>query len=303
MMTAVEQKGKTAEVRGRRRETEKAAARFLSNRAAAVGLLVLAVIVVLTILPGIVTRFDPVEMDLSVSLLAPSAEHPFGTDPFGRDVLSRALYGGRVSLGVGLSARTLSLILGLLAGTMAGYFGGRTDSLVMRLADITFAFPTLLLLIAIMAVVTPGAPALSVALGAVGWAAMARLVRAQVLSVRERDYVQAARAAGAGHIKLIVKYILPQCISPLVIVFTLGLGMTIMAESSLSFLGLGIQPPDPSWGGMISRGIPFMRTAPWLTILPGLVLTVVICSINLVGDGLRDAFDPRRLVPSRDAKG
>jgi len=235
--------------------------------------------------------------------LAPSAEHPFGTDPFGRDVLSRALYGGRVSLGVGLSARTLSLILGLLAGTMAGYFGGRTDSLVMRLADITFAFPTLLLLIAIMAVVTPGAPALSVALGAVGWAAMARLVRAQVLSVRERDYVQAARAAGARHIKLIVKYILPQCISPLVIVFTLGLGMTIMAESSLSFLGLGIQPPDPSWGGMISRGIPFMRTAPWLTILPGLVLTVVICSINLVGDGLRDAFDPRRLVPSRDAKG
>jgi ABC-type dipeptide/oligopeptide/nickel transport system permease subunit len=166
----------------------------------------------------------------------------------------------------------------------------------MRLADVTFAFPTLLLLIAIMAVVTPGIWALSAALGAVGWAAMARLVRAQILSVRERDYVRAARAAGAGHIKLIARYILPQCVTPLVVVFTLGLGMTIMAESSLSFLGLGIQPPDPSWGGMIARGIPFMRAAPWLTILPGIVLTLVICAINLVGDGLRDALDPRKVI-------
>jgi len=295
--------GKAAGAHGRRGETGKAVARFLSNRSAAAGLLVLAVIVTLIVLPGIVTRYDPVGMDLSVSLRSPSAEHPFGTDAFGRDVLSRVLFGGRVSLGVGLTARSLSLILGLLAGTIAGYSGGKTDGLIMRLADITFAFPTLLLLIAIMAVVTPGAPALSVALGAVGWAAMARLVRAQVLSVKERDYVQAARAAGAGHLKLIAKYILPQCLTPLVVVFTLGLGMTIMAESSLSFLGLGIQPPDPSWGGMISRGIPFMRTAPWLTILPGLVLTLVICSINLVGDGLRDALDPRRLVLPKGTKG
>lgn len=290
-------------VAARRGETERAAARFLANRAAAAGLLVLAVIVIATVLPGLVTRYDPVEMDLSASLQSPSGRHPFGTDAFGRDILSRVLHGGRVSLGVGLSARTLSLILGLLAGTIAGYSGGKTGNLIMRLADITFAFPTLLLLIAIMAVVTPGPGALSVALGAVGWAAMARLVRAQVMSVRERDYVQAARAAGAGHLKLIAIYILPQCLSPLVVVFTLGLGMTIMAESSLSFLGLGIQPPEPSWGGMISRGIPFMRTAPWLTILPGLVLTLVICSINLVGDGLRDALDPRRLVPSKDLKG
>ncbi len=288
--------------RGRRGETEKAVARFFSNRGAAAGLFVLAAIVLLTILPGLVTRYDPLGMDLPASLQAPSAEHPFGTDSFGRDVLSRVLYGGRVSLGVGLTARTISLILGLLAGTVAGYFGGRLDNLIMRLADITFAFPTLLLLIAIMAVVTPGMRALSVALGAVGWAAMARLVRAQILSIRERDYVQAARAAGAGNIKLIVRYILPQCLSPLVVVFTLGLGMTIMAESSLSFLGLGIQPPDPSWGGMISRGIPFMRTAPWLTMLPGLVLTLVICSINLVGDGLRDALDPRKFVPPKGGK-
>ncbi len=296
MAEAAERK-KDAVKRGWKRESERAAARFVSNRAAVAGLVVLAVIVAAVLMPGLLTRFDPIEMDLSVSLQSPSEEHPFGTDAFGRDILSRVLHGGRVSLGVGLVARTLSLILGLLAGTIAGYFGGRTDGLIMRLADITFAFPTLLLLIAIMAVVTPGVWALSVALGAVGWAAMARLVRAQVLSIRGRDYVQAARAAGASHLKLITRYILPQCLSPLIVVFTLGLGMTIMAESSLSFLGLGIQPPDPSWGGMIARGIAFMRTAPWLTILPGLVLTLVICSINLVGDGLREALDPRRLVP------
>ena len=288
---------------GRRRESERAAARFVSNRAAVAGLVVLVAIVTATIMPGLLTSFDPIEMDLSVSLQPPSAEHLFGTDAFGRDVLSRVLYGGRVSLGVGLAARTIALILGLLAGTVAGYFGGRSDGFIMRLADSTLAFPTLLLLIAIMAVVTPGVWALSIALGVVGWAAMARLVRAQVLSVRGRDYVQAARAAGASHLKLIVKYILPQCLSPLIVVFTLGLGMTIMAESSLSFLGLGIQPPDPSWGGMIARGIAFMRTAPWLTVLPGLVLTLVICSINLVGDGLRDAMDPRRLASWKGGNG
>jgi peptide/nickel transport system permease protein len=291
------------EKNGRRGETARAAARFASNRWALAGLAVLGLIVLAVLLPGVATRFDPVEMDMSSSLQPPSLRHPLGTDAFGRDVLSRVLHGGRVSLGVGLAARSLSLLLGLLAGTAAGYFGGRTDGLIMRLADITFAFPTLLLLIAIMAVVTPGIWALSVALGAVGWAAMARLVRAQVMSVRGRDYVGAARAAGAGHLKLIARYILPQCISPLVVVFTLGLGMTVMAESSLSFLGLGIQPPDPSWGGMISRGIPFMRTAPWLTILPGLVLTLTVCSINLVGDGLRDALDPKRLVPVAGRKG
>ena len=190
-------------------------------------------------------------------------------------------------------ARTISLLLGLLLGTIAGYFGGRTDSVVMRAADITFAFPTLLLLIAIMAVVTPGILSLFVALGVVGWAAMARLVRAQVLSVKEREYVQAARAAGAGMPGLVIRHILPQCLAPVFVVYTLGLGMTIMAESSLSFLGLGVQPPDPSWGAMISRGVAFMRRAPWLTLFPGLVLTLTICSVNLLGDGLRDLLDPK----------
>lgn len=260
---------------------------------AAAGLAILALVTAAVVFAGPVSSFDPLAIDLESALSPPSLEHPFGTDAFGRDVLSRVLHGGRTSLAIGFTARMISLLLGLAAGTLAGYRGGRTDSLVMRLADITFAFPTLLLLIAIMAVVEPGLPALCAALGFVGWAAMARLVRAQVISFRERDYVQAARATGAGGPKIIFRYILPQCFSPLVVVFTIGLGMTIMAESSLSFLGLGVRPPEPSWGGMISSGIPFMRTAPWLTLVPGLVLTLTICSLNLVGDGLRDALDPK----------
>jgi len=266
---------------------------FRGNRAAAAGMIILIVIAAGALLSGF---FDEqAGTDLENSLKPPSLEHPFGTDSFGRDLFSRVLRGSRVSLMVGFSARTISLIIGLITGLIAGYYGKRTDSVIMRLADITFAFPTLLLLIAVMAVVTPGLVTLSMVLGLVGWAAIARLVRAQVLAVRERGYVEAARAAGASDMSLLIKHILPQCLSPLIVVYTLGLGMAIMAESSLSFLGLGIQPPDPSWGRMISDGIIFMRSAWWLTIFPGLALTLTVCSLNLAGDGLRDMLDTRRV--------
>ena len=263
------------------------------NGSAVAGLLILLVVVGGALLAGVIAPRPPAEIDLQSALSPPSVEHPFGTDAFGRDVLSRVLHGARISIGVGFMARTISLLLGLLFGTIAGFYGGKLDSVIMRLADITFAFPALLLLIAIMAVVNPGMISLFVALGVVGWAAMARLVRAQVLSVKEREYVQAARSAGTGPFGLVFRHVLPQCIAPVIVVYTLGLGMTIMAESSLSFLGLGVQPPDPSWGSMISRGIPFMRRAPWLTLFPGLVLTSTVCALNLLGDGLRDVLDPR----------
>lgn len=267
--------------------------RLMRNGSAFAGFLILFIVVGGALLAGLIAPRPPAEIDLESALTPPSIEHPFGTDAFGRDVLSRVLHGARISLGVGFMARTISLVLGLLLGTIAGFFGGKLDTLIMRIADVTFAFPALLLLIAIMAVVTPGMISLFVALGIVGWAAMARLVRAQVLVVREREYVQAAKAAGTGPFGLVLRHILPQCIAPVIVVYTLGLGMTIMAESSLSFLGLGVQPPDPSWGSMISRGIPFMRSAPWLTLFPGLALTSTICALNLLGDGLRDILDPR----------
>ncbi|MBD3180406.1 MAG: ABC transporter permease subunit [Candidatus Latescibacteria bacterium] len=267
--------------------------RFSGNRGAVAGMLVLLVIGAGAALAGLAGEQGGT--DLENSLRPPSMGHPFGTDSFGRDLFSRVLAGSRVSLMVGFSARTISLLLGLVTGLAAGYYGKRTDSLIMRLADITFAFPTLLLLIAVMAVVTPGLVTLSAVLGVVGWAAIARLVRGQVLAVKEREFVEAARAAGVSDISLIIKHILPQCLSPVIVVYTLGLGMAIMAESSLSFLGLGVQPPDPSWGRMISDGIIFMRSAWWLTLFPGLVLTLTVCSLNLVGDGLRDALDCRRI--------
>lgn len=273
--------------------------RFVRMPAAAAGCCVFAAILCGALLAG--AGGPPADaIDLDHALQAPSHAHPFGTDPFGRDVLARVLHGARVSLGVGFLARTISLLIGLALGAVAGYFGGALDGTIMRLADITFAFPTLLLLIAIIAVVSPGIVSLFVALGVVGWASVARLVRAQVLAVKEREFVQAARAAGAGHRALLLKHILPQCLAPVLVVYTMGLGMTIMAEASLSFLGLGVQPPHPSWGGMISSGIAFMRTAPWLTVFPGLVLTLTVCALNLVGDGLRDALNPRLSAGERE---
>lgn len=269
--------------------------RFAGHRSACIGFGILIVVLLGSLGADLLSPYPPDEIDLERALEPPSRSHPFGTDPFGRDVLSRVLHGGRVSLSVGFVARTISLMLGLVLGTLAGFHGGRIESVVMRAADITFAFPTLLLLIAIMAVVSPGIFSLFVALGVVGWAAIARLVRAQVLSVKEREYVQAARAAGVGTIGLVIRHILPQCLAPVLVVYTLGLGMTIMAESSLSFLGLGVQPPEPSWGAMISRGVAFMRAAPWLTLFPGIVLTATVCSLNLLGDGLRDLLDPKSM--------
>jgi peptide/nickel transport system permease protein len=271
--------------------------RLFRMRGAVAGFVILAVVLAGALSAGLIAPAPPDEISLDAALERPSLHHPLGTDPFGRDVLSRVLHGARVSLGVGFLARTISLVIGLALGAAAGYFGGRLDSILMRLADITFAYPTLLLLIAIIAVVSPGIVSLFVTLGVVGWASVARLVRAQVLSVKEREFVQAARATGAGHAAILVRHILPQCLAPVLVVYTLGLGMTIMAESSLSFLGLGVQPPAPSWGGMISSGIAFMRTAPWLTFFPGLFLTLTVCSLNLIGDGLRDALNPR-LAPA-----
>ena len=282
--------------------------RLSRMRLATAGLIVFALILGGSLLADIFAPAPPDEIDLDGALSRPSLRHPFGTDPFGRDVLSRVLHGARISLGVGFLARTISLILGVFLGAIAGYFGGRIDSILMRLADITFAYPTLLLLIAIIAVVSPGMVSLFVTLGVVGWASVARLVRAQVLSVKEREYVQAARASGASHWAILSRHIVPQCFAPVLVVYTLGLGMTIMAEASLSFLGLGVQPPAPSWGGMVSSGIAFMRTAPWLTFFPGLFITLTVCSLNLIGDGIRDALNPRlapafsRLVTASDGR-
>lgn len=235
----------------------------------------------------------PTEGSLLDRLQPPTWAHPFGTDALGRDVFGRTLYGARISLAIGLGARLVSVLIGGVLGFVAGFRGGMTDSLVMRVADVFFAFPSLLLLIGVTAAFEPGLWVAFLALGIVGWAEVARLVRSEVLRVREQEYVAAARALGLGETRILVRHVVPNCLNPLLVSFTMGVATTILAEASLSFLGLGAQPPTPSWGAMVSTGKEFLRTAPWLALFPGLFLAASVLALNLVGDALRDALDPR----------
>lgn len=257
------------------------------------GAAVIALLVVVGIIGPWITPYDPLAQDLSASLEPPSADHWFGTDSFGRDILSRVLYGARISLLVGVASQTIAFSLGVFLGVVSGYYGGRVDGLIMRFADVTLAFPTLLLLIAITAAFQPSLGVVFVAIGVVGWAGLARLVRSQALVVRELDYVLAARALGMSDLRLLGRHVLPNCLAPAIIAVTLGMAGAILLEAALSFIGLGAQPPTPSWGSMISDGRDLLRAAPWISVFPGLAIGLVVLGFNLFGDGLRDAMDPR----------
>ena len=265
------------------------------------GVAVLLLIVVAAIAAPLIARHDPTAIDLTHSLEKPSASHWMGTDIQGRDVWARLVYGARISLTVGLVSQGIALALGLLLGLIAGYYGKWIDEVVMRLADVTLAFPTLLLLIALVAALQPSLGVVFLTIGLVGWAGMARLVRGQVLVVRELEYVQAMRALGARNHRIIAKHVLPAVVAPVVIAATLGVAAAIMAEAALSFLGLGVQPPTPSWGSMIADGrdLSQLRDSPWTSLFPGLAIGMTVLGFNLLGDALRDAFDPRakREVP------
>ncbi|HEX6791392.1 MAG TPA: ABC transporter permease [Candidatus Krumholzibacteria bacterium] len=262
-----------------------------------------AVLVLLVVCAGLfapaLSRYDPNEINMDEALLSPGLAHPLGTDAFGRDVATRVMYGARFSLQVGVVSRFIALFIGTALGLLAGYYGGRADRWVMRLADVTLAYPGLLLLIAVIAAVGPSRLSLFVAIGVVGWAGVARLVRAQVLSVKEREYVLAIRSIGASNRTIIMRHVLPNVLTPIIVIFSMGLGASIMAESSLSFLGLGAQPPTASWGSMISSGIDYLRVAPWLSLAPGVVVTLTVLGFNLLGDALRDVSDPRLGRPTR----
>ena len=232
----------------------------------------------------------------------PSARHWLGTDEFGRDVLSRLLYGARISLGVGIGVEMIELLVGGVLGLLAGYYRGRVDALLMRLTDIMFAFPDILLAILIMAIVRAGAGTESgdsallyvfVALGIVGWPGMARLVRGQVLALREKEFIEAARALGLSDARIITRHLAPNLVAPVVVAMTVGIGGVILAESTLSFLGIGVRPPTPSWGRMINDGIRYLRHYTLLTLVPATALAVTVLAFNYAGDALRDALDPR----------
>lgn len=243
----------------------------------------------------LISHGDPIAQDLGIRLQAPSAAHWLGTDGAGRDVWARLVYGARVSLAVGLISQGIAVTLGLTFGLLAGFYGRWIDEIVMRLADVTLAFPTLLLLIAMVAALSPSLVVVFATIGFVGWAGMARLVRGQVLVVRELEFVQAIRALGARDRVIMFRHVLPNVIAPVIVAATLGVAGAIMAEAALSFLGLGVQPPTPSWGSMIADGrdLGQLRHAPWTSVAPGLAIGAAVMAFNLLGDALRDAFDPR----------
>jgi ABC-type dipeptide/oligopeptide/nickel transport system permease subunit len=268
--------------------------RIRTDRFFQAGLLLVALVVLAALFAPWLAPHDPLSGDLrGAYLVKPGSRFLLGTDTQGRDVLSRVLYGARLSLSVGIISQTVAVSLGVLLGLLAGYYGRWVDALVMRMADITLAFPTLLLLIAVAAAVKPSLPVVFVVIGVVGWAGMARLVRSQVLVLKHSEFVLAARSLGARDRRVLLRHLLPNVRTQVIIAATLGIAGAIMAAAALSFVGLGAQPPTPSWGAMVADGRDLLRVAPWISFAPGLAIGVAVLGFNLVGDALREAYDPK----------
>ncbi|MEJ2470251.1 MAG: ABC transporter permease [Desulfuromonadales bacterium] len=266
--------------------------RLKTNRMAMAGALIVLVMFVLAALAPAVGR-DPGAIDIANRLQPPSWQYPFGTDDLGRDVLVRILYGARISLLVGFVAVGIATFIGILLGALAGYYGRWIDSLVMRFVDIMLCFPAFFLILAVIAFLQPSIWNIMIIIGLTSWMGVARLVRAEFLSLRERDFVIAARAIGAKDSRIIFRHILPNAISPVLVSATLGVAGAILTESALSFLGIGVQPPTPSWGNMLIAGKQTLGTAWWLSVFPGLAILLTVLGYNLLGEGIRDAMDPR----------
>lgn len=245
------------------------------------------------LLAPLITSTSPTAVNLDGVKLPPGPGHIFGTDEKGRDIFSRVVYGARISLQIGLLTTALALLTGTTIGLLGGYFGGVLDALFQMATDITLAFPSLLLAIGIAVVLTPGWVTVLIALAVVGWASLARLVRGEVLALKKREFVEAARACGASPFRIIFRHILPNCLPLLLVAASLKVGSFILGESALSFLDLGVRPPTPSWGLMISAGREYLKAAPWMAVFPGLALALTVFAFNILGDALRDRFDPK----------
>ena len=273
--------------------TAPATRRFRRNPGAWVGLVIVLGLIALAVFAPWIADRPPDAQNLRMRLRPPSLEHPFGTDEFGRSILARVVYGARVSLLTGVVPVALALLLGSAIGLVAGFFRGRLDNALMRVMDVLLAFPSLLLALAVVGTLGPGLVNAVIAIAVVDVPQYARLVRSVVLGTREEEYVQAARALGAGNGRLMFRHVLPSAIGPIVVQATLGVGFAILAIAGLSFLGLGVQPPTSDWGEMLARGRRFLPDATWLMIFPGLAVSLTVLGFNLLGDGLRDALDPR----------
>jgi peptide/nickel transport system permease protein len=277
---------------------------LVANRLAVFGLVVLAALVLVAILAPLLAPQPISTVDIPNRLQPPSATNPFGTDELGRDILSRVIFGARVSLQVGVIAVGISLAAGVPLGLVAGFYGGRIDDVIMRVMDMLFAFPAILLAIAIVAVLGPSMGNAMIAIGVVFTPIFARITRGSVLSVREEVYVRAARSLGASDLRLLRVHVLPNVIAPIIVQTSISLAFAVLSEAALSFLGVGVQPPRPSWGRMLFDGRGFMQQAWWMAVFPGLAILLTVLACNVVGDALRDALDPRQksAIESRGMK-
>jgi len=272
--------------------------RLKRNRLAMIGAIWIIFMVIIAVTADLwvpQTLGSPTEIDSATmtanSRLAPSWEHPFGTDTLGRDVLCRVIYGARISLAVGVLATAISTVIGLIMGALAAYYGGIWDTIIMRLADIFLAFPYVLFVITLLAVIGSGIQNVFIAIGILGWPSIARVFRSAILSVKENDYVDAARAMGASDARIIARHIFPNSVAAIVVYATMNIGSAILTEAALSYLGMGVQAPNPSWGIMIQDGQTYLATQPWLMIMPGIAILTTVLAFTLLGDGLRDALD------------
>jgi len=267
--------------------------RLKKNRMALVGLAILFALLLTALFANVIAPFPYDEQDLFATLHGPSLQHWFGTDEFGRDIFSRIIFGSRISLQVGFVAVGFSVAVGGFLGAVAGYYGGKIDNVIMRVMDVLLSIPQLLLAISVAASLGPGLLNLMLAVGIAAIPQYARLVRASVLSIRDQEFVEAAISVGSGDLRIIFKHILPNCLAPIIVQATLGVAFAILIAAGLSFIGLGLEPPTPEWGAMLSGGREFIRDYPYMTLFPGLAIMITILGLNFLGDGLRDALDPK----------
>lgn len=263
------------------------------NKVTLFGAGIIIILAVVAIFAPQIGRVDPTCINIKVALLPPSLDHILGTDSLGRDLFSRMVHATRVALLIGFIAVGLAAAIGVFLGSLAGYFGGKIDSVIMRFADIMLCFPRFFLILAVVAMIGPNVFNVMIIIGFTGWMAMARLIRAEILSLKTRDYVQASRALGAGHLFIITRHLIPNGMGPVLVSFVFGVAGAILTEAGLSFLGLGVQPPDPSWGNILMEGKAVLGVGWWVILFPGLAILLTVLAFNLVGEGLRDALNPK----------
>lgn len=268
--------------------------KILKNKLAMAGVFIIVVISLFAIFAPVITEYEPDDIEITSSLLAPSSAHWMGTDLLGRDLFTRMAYGARISLIVGLISVSIAVLIGVFLGSIAGYYGGRIDTIIMRFVDIMLCFPNIFLILALVALLEPSIMIIMAVIGLTSWMGISRLVRAEILSLKERDYVMAARACGVSDVMIILRHLIPNAIGPVIISATLGVAAAILVESSLSFLGIGVQPPTPSWGNILMDAKSSLGIAWWMTFYPGMAIFITVLGYNLLGEGLRDLLIPRK---------